>query len=525
MTGVMWSSALDVASLRADPDQIGQPRRYPSPVIGQPTMADEDFLTLHLYRMGTRGASIINLSQNVAPMAVNGLLTDTVVFRTLNRWRDAVALALGRLDYEGFHPLLVISAGNGIGSPVVGRDATYGGTNLARQLYPNQVLSVGASTQADTRSPGSNYGSQVDIYAPGEMVAGVALGDAIDATRSGTSHAAPLVTGVAGLLKSFDPRLTASDIKQILLNSATDSIVDASGKHPLLNAKTALRLAAQRTGAPVCGNRVFIKNDSLLTVERRLDDASSDDVIGVWNSGWPVMFVEHGGKSISNGWMTGSNVNFVFQQSQWIRTTGGGNPNNSPFLNSHGGSSHDGDTLLAFVPEPIANRTHIKYFLIDSVGNSLSNTTVTVPLGAPNGAHIQAYDLSRPRAFFYPEADPAKPIFEIDMVLGTYSPLPLNYSLRKVDWLGVSEDGSELRILDRDAALGACYIDFVSLRPTDRGVRRRRIQGSIRWTNGPCAVDGSFAPRVASPLGLHSSARSASLPPNSGAPPSDRRVP
>ena len=31
MTGVMWSSALDVASLRADPDQIGQPRRYPPP--------------------------------------------------------------------------------------------------------------------------------------------------------------------------------------------------------------------------------------------------------------------------------------------------------------------------------------------------------------------------------------------------------------------------------------------------------------------------------------------------------------
>ncbi len=483
MAGVVWRAHLD---LRESSQFVNGAPKY---VHGKPAALNTDVLRM-IELAAANNARVINLSLG-RDTAASGIAPASLQSR-YDQFSIAVRAVL-RQAAPAHDPLFVVAAGNNIGA-----DPVFSYFPVLRDSLPATTLVVTASSRDSgiaVFSPPGGSRVRPDVAAPGKDVPTYTQSGG--ASLTGTSFAAPLVSGIAALLFSFDSSLSASEVRDAIVQAATNRGRRA-GLYPVVDAYEALRIVAQRPGAPVCGNRVFIKNGSQLTVERRLDDPTSDDVIGTWSTGWPVMYVEHGGKSISNGFMTGSNVHFVFNGTSWVQQVGSGDESKSPFLSALGGISHDRDTALFFVPVPVSNRTHIKYYLTDSLGNALNSTSVTVPLGAMNGAHMQTYDLSRPRAFFAPLADPAKPIFELDMAGGTYSTLPLNYSLTKVDWLGIAEDGSELRILDRDTQSGVCNIDFVSLRQADRGVRRRRIQGGIA-ANGSCAVDGTFAPRVVTP--------------------------
>jgi subtilisin family serine protease len=67
----------------------------------------------------------------------------------------------------------------------------------------------------------SNYGrGHVDVFAPGVDILSTAPGDEYE-TASGTSFAAPVVTGLAALLMSYFPELDAADIRRVILESAT----------------------------------------------------------------------------------------------------------------------------------------------------------------------------------------------------------------------------------------------------------------------------------------------------------------
>ena len=117
--------------------------------------------------------------------------------------------------------LLVHAAGNSSLDTDTGRNfpsARY----LNGQDIPN-LITVGASSRHNTAelpAEFSNYGQQtVDLFAPGVDIYSSTPANTY-ATYSGTSMAGPVVAGVAAVLKSYFPQLTAAQLKQLILQSA-----------------------------------------------------------------------------------------------------------------------------------------------------------------------------------------------------------------------------------------------------------------------------------------------------------------
>jgi subtilisin family serine protease len=109
------------------------------------------------------------------------------------------------------------------------------------------VISVGASTRLDQRATFSNYGATVDLFAPGEGILSLALGGG-DTTMSGTSMAAPFVSGVAALVFSARPELAPAAVRQAITSSVdpVPALAGVSVSGGRLNAYAAL-LAAGAT--------------------------------------------------------------------------------------------------------------------------------------------------------------------------------------------------------------------------------------------------------------------------------------
>jgi subtilisin family serine protease len=124
-----------------------------------------------------------------------------------------------------------------------------GNSNTTDKMYPASfnlpnIISVAASDQNDKRAGFSNYGSHVHVFAPGTNILSTVPGNY--GYASGTSMAAPNVSGVAGLVKAVNPVLTTAEIKDILL-STVDVKADlhqvATGGR--INAKVAVELAIE----------------------------------------------------------------------------------------------------------------------------------------------------------------------------------------------------------------------------------------------------------------------------------------
>ncbi|WP_416965214.1 S8 family peptidase [Streptomyces sp. Agncl-13] len=92
------------------------------------------------------------------------------------------------------------------------------------------AITVGATTSTDAKASYSNYGSILDIFAPGSSIlAGYNTSDTATATLSGTSMATPHVAGAAAVYLSGHTSSTPAQVATALVNGATSGVVTSAG--------------------------------------------------------------------------------------------------------------------------------------------------------------------------------------------------------------------------------------------------------------------------------------------------------
>jgi thermitase len=102
--------------------------------------------------------------------------------------------------------------------------AAAAGNESGAVLYPaanDGVLAVVATTRWDGRWYGSNHGPEVDAAAPGVDIYSTTLNDAYS-SATGTSAAAPHVSGLAALVWSVRPHLTNEEVSRVITETARD---------------------------------------------------------------------------------------------------------------------------------------------------------------------------------------------------------------------------------------------------------------------------------------------------------------
>ncbi len=137
--------------------------------------------------------------------------------------------------------------------------AAAGNDGVNSVFYPagyNNVVSVASTTTGDAKSSFSNYGSWIDISAPGSSILSCNDGTGYQVTQ-GTSMASPMVAGLVGLMKSHAVGASNTDIINCLYNSADN--IDAA------NSSYVGQLGAGRINAHqamVCANSYAFQLDA-----------------------------------------------------------------------------------------------------------------------------------------------------------------------------------------------------------------------------------------------------------------------
>lgn len=135
---------------------------------------------------------------------------------------DPMDAAVARTVQAGIP--VVVAAGND------SRDAC-----LTSPARAPEAITVGATDSADTRAPFSNFGSCVDVFAPGVgILSAIHFADASTSTLSGTSMAAPHVTGIVARYLGATPSATAQAAAAVVGAATRDTVVNSNGSPNLL---------------------------------------------------------------------------------------------------------------------------------------------------------------------------------------------------------------------------------------------------------------------------------------------------
>jgi thermitase len=158
-------------------------------VVVNPCSGSESWVATALVRAVDDGHRIVNMSLQY--------------YAGTSALRDAVLYAYG------LETVMVAAAGNN------------GSSAIAFPARWPETIAVAGLTNTGARWSQSNFGPEIDLSAPALSVQSTVDYSGYN-VKTGTSQAAPHVTGVVALMRAKNPTLTAAQVREILISTATD---------------------------------------------------------------------------------------------------------------------------------------------------------------------------------------------------------------------------------------------------------------------------------------------------------------
>lgn len=211
------------------------------------------------------GVKVINISMGINA-ALKGTQDGDPYWSTFTSV-SSKALESFLLKYieAGYEFLIVKAAGNDSDS-----DKKYDAGNdffgaISNEQVAHRIIVVGNAKNNANKgyysiAEDSNTGSRVNVYAPGTNILSV-VPSYLTTVMSGTSMAAPVVTGLASLIWGINPELSAEQVRSIIIASTSATIFnlvdDENDPTAIVNANICVQLAQSTIGNGSTPNAEF----------------------------------------------------------------------------------------------------------------------------------------------------------------------------------------------------------------------------------------------------------------------------
>ena len=144
--------------------------------------------------------------------------------------KPAVAnMSLGGGASTALDNAVTASVNSGVTFAVAAGNSTANACNSSPSRVPS-AITVGATTSTDAKASYSNFGTCLDLFAPGSSITSDWYSSTTATnTISGTSMASPHVAGAAALVLGRNPSFTPAQVRDSLVAAATPNLVTSAG--------------------------------------------------------------------------------------------------------------------------------------------------------------------------------------------------------------------------------------------------------------------------------------------------------
>ena len=183
----------------------------------------------------TYGVAKSALLRGVRVLDCNGSGSNSGVIAGVDWVRqNFIAPAVANMSLGGGASSAVDTAVNNLSNAGVAVAVAAGNSNAnacnSSPARAANAITTGSTTSTDARSSFSNFGTCLDIFAPGSGILSAWFSsNTATATLSGTSMASPHVAGVAALYKQANPSASATTVRNAIVNNATTNVITNAG--------------------------------------------------------------------------------------------------------------------------------------------------------------------------------------------------------------------------------------------------------------------------------------------------------